>query len=465
MPIKSVFGKYSKGLQRRKQTADITGMIRSADIIVAQSTNEFGDVSLEGYNSAIGFLSSAQNDPRVALKMLQFQNLGLQLQDSINSAIGDVTFFQELIEDELDQAGEIFKDDPRNLILATSDIYSRASTNYIGDELPRILSKFSAGQKIPNEVFDYSDNLEKVTIQYLNVANSYVNPTVEGQVGPEAPEGFGFFVDSNPSTGQITGIRFMPVNSLNPAPKGYNKTDSFLDGTKHPIWLPTMQSGNQIISRLGDRLFKRKREGATSPDEVATLILNQQNVGFGLIGEFFETKKERNINLKEFGFNPLNVPTAAVLRDGSGSLLYLDSKNILHDVEDEDALRKWLDTSNRNGQEEIDKAYRVSRAFLSDRIVAGVGDPYGPDISAGITKGLGGGALSFPTVPRVAGQEPSGSLPAITGAPTPPRIIEGGRTQRFGTEVAKGVAETEQQILGGAQQFFGKIKEGRIFNP
>ena len=161
MPIVSVYGRYSKGLERRTPTADVTGSIRAADIVVAGSTDVLGNPTLEGYQAAINVLKPLASEPKVALKILQFENLALGLNDDINRAVGDVTFFQETLSDALDEAGQRQKDDPLGLILTTAELYIAAFDDYNRNEMPQIMARFKGGQKIPDEVFNYSDELER----------------------------------------------------------------------------------------------------------------------------------------------------------------------------------------------------------------------------------------------------------------------------------------------------------------
>lgn len=476
MPIVSVYGKYAAGVKKRKKgTSDITGIIRQAKILLASGTDDFGNNTIEGYQSANEYLSSFQGDPRISLEMLDNENAALGLVDNLIQAQNSVTLFRAGLEDKLDDIAERSKGDPLSMIYATADLYLEASDLFQENEMPLILSRLSSGQKIPSEVLNFSDELESKAIRIAAAANSFTTPDFtapDGELGPEFPEAYGFITQTNPATGKVSSMRFEAISSLSPVPAGYFKTDSFNGGTKIPVYIPTIREGNKIIGRLAGRTFISTVEPGESPEEVSTRILKQQDVGeLPLFGEFFEFRQKerrREIDFSEFSFDVFDIPRSTVLRDGAGNFSYLDKDNVIHSVESLESLRDIINSTGGDGERAISQAFRVTRNYLNQKSAFEKGDPI--TVPERITADLGGGSLAAPAtgigtdvLETGSGSrfQPRGPLEDKSVPETTPSGVSG----RVGSDFVKVHEESRQKIIGTARRFFERAKESKFLNP
>jgi len=469
MPIISVYGKYAKGIRKRTGvTADITGVIRQSDILRSSMADQFGNDTIEGFQVANEYLASYGGDPRVALKILDNKNNSLGLVDGIVQAQNDVTLFKASLEDSLDDIASRTKGDPNGMIFATADLYLEAADSFQEVTIPLVLERLSRGQKIPDSVLNFSNELGDRAAEMATAANAFIIPDEKGGLGPEVPEAYGFIIQTNPATGKVSSMRFQAISSLSPVPKGYNKTDSTIGRTKIPIYLPTTQEGNKVIARLGDRTFESTREAAESPEEVSTRILEQKDIGFH-IGSF--GAGEREIDTDQFIFDTFDIPRNTVLRDGAGNFSYLDKENILHSVEDLESLGRMITSSGGNGEEAISQAFRVTRGYLNGKVAFEKGDPITSSTLERMTKDLGGGgALTAP----ILGPE---EAPVEAGGRSrfqPRGFLQGARERvevrrsggpGVGEEFVKAHEESKEKVLGAARGFFERAKSSKFLNP
>lgn len=467
MPIVSVYGKYSTGLQKRKSKgADVTGIKRQAEILLASMTDQFGNRTVEGYQAANAYLAPYKSDPEVALKILQNNNLLFSLADKIIQARTDVSVFRSELDEDINDIAEAFKNDPVGMIYATSDRYFQAEDEYTA-VLDLALSRMSSGQKLPNDISNFSEELEQQSDDIALLANSFSGAIVdeEGNLDKSVAAGYGYMIQTNPATGKVTNMWVQPVNSLSKAPSGYSKTNSFVDGTNIPIYLPTIIEGNKVMARIGGITFRSKKEASGGPDEIATMILEQEDTGF------FFSKKESNISFGDLSFDKFDIPANTVLRHGLNQFSYLDSKNVLHRVEDINVLSSIIESSGRNADEEINRAFRVSKSYINEKLTSS-GPPINKESLGSLVSNLGGGALHTPLPEETRQQLQSSSAFSSRGnanSSVRPQLEQTpyrgpGATSRYGSDIVKGLEETQQKIVGGTKSFFKKVSEGTLFN-
>ncbi len=477
MAMRNALGKYAGSFVARKggSTADVSGIIRLSDITLLQNLDQFGKPTAAGYKSALQVLEPYMSDDRVQKKALEFDQSLLQFTNRQIDAELDLQIFDQSVEDALDDASRRFAGDPIGLIQANADIHTAAEDLYVQDLLPRILDKFEAGDAIDSKYFNKSDDLEAKSRIYATAANAISFGEFDN------PDAYGFVIQTNPQTGKIVSTRFQPIDSLNKKPEGFSRSDTTISvgGSEVPIYLNWAPSGNQRVSRLGDRKFTAARgEGSRRKDEFNETVLEQDFPALsGLFPGGVRPSKERSINLSQLLYDEFDIPENTVLKTGSGQLMYMGSNGALSRVDDPEVLARMLNETGRNGAEEIVNAFRVTENYLANQ----AGFQSGPTINQSFfetaAEQLGGGRSVAP--PGVA--LPGGPAPPVAGGPVTarqsvvpqlqsvapplqaqtPAPLQSFQPVRSASEkVETGV----QELVSGVRRFFQSRSGDRAFN-
>ncbi len=473
MAMRNALGKYAGSFVARKggSTADVSGIIRLSDITLLQNLDQFGNPTAAGYQAALQVLEPYMSDDRVQKKALEFDQSRVQFGNRQIDAELDLAIFDQSIEDALDDASRRFAGDPVGLIQANADIHTAAEDLYVQDLLPRILDKFEAGDAIDSKYFTKSDELEASSRIYATAANAISFGEFDN------PDAYGFVIQTNPQTGKIVNTRFQPIDSLNKKPEGFSKSDTTIKvgGSEVPIYLNWASSGNQRVSRLGDRKFTAARgEGSQRKDEFNETVLKQDFPALaGILPGGVQPSKERSINLSQLLYDEFDIPENTVLKTGSGQLMYLGREGVLSRVDDPEVLARVLNETGRNGAEEIVNAFRVTENYLANQSNFKLGPTFDESFFATAAEQLGGGR----TVAL-----PGGPAPAVAGGPVTarqtrqvPQLQSVARPFEFQTpaplqsfQSARSAAEKvetgSQELVSGVRRFFQGRSGDRALN-
>lgn len=230
----------------------VSRAIKLADIYIASNTDNRGKVADPSvYQTAIAtYLAPYVNDLSVQKKIAGYQNssksLSASQQDSENSVAALKLKEQgSWIYDE-DQNSSSF----RNSSLVANSI-SENLDMLVAETVATINEKQAANKDISglqgylNELSPKADRMRSLSAQLDS-----------GQ--PQTLDGYGYFVDSDPTTGVIRGTSIMPTDMLPQEQKSKVRTDSFvnINGTRIPIYLPTIKdAGGSYLSNLGGKQY------------------------------------------------------------------------------------------------------------------------------------------------------------------------------------------------------------------
>lgn len=476
MPIKSVLGKYSGQFQKRTKgpgTIDVTAILRQASI-ERESRQVRGKDTVDGLLAAINYLRPFVGEQRVELRLLELNNGIAIVENRQRQGQLGVGTVRAKLQESLNVVSQLFGNDPRALMQKTADVYNTIFDLYVEETLPLIQENFELGDAASVEAVSFGNELQDKANAHSEIVNSFNQP-IEGRIGPQDPEAFGYYVQTNPSTGTVISVLFESVDSLNPKKAGFSKTDSFaqVNGVDIPIYLNWFGRGNKRIARLGNREFEANRDqDAKDSDEFGLIVLEQQRVGlrFGRFGA-----SELVVDLNVVSHSPLDIPRNNVIRDSFGSLSYVNNDGQIRLVESENALRRLLDEIPGNDPDEmIDGAYIASRTYVRSRAQFLGGEPITDDMFAPI-EGIPG-VIVPGGVPQVDGAPFIGPQPAPVVEPAVPPVGEpeapplqpdiiragarevAGEARLLATErTAETIERTTREVVSGARRLFERV--------
>lgn len=348
---KSIYG-FAQSVE--SSGSGVTTALRLYQRAIAQGAGEAGVIeNPDIYRQARdAYLAPLADDVRVSTKIAESINDENRLRDKKNDVDLATSVFKEQVNDILKTYAQSYYQSPSNLVMTTAFVYNTA-VDELGAEIE---SRRAAGQGIGDMqslMSDYSSKADKM---------SRLARQVMANGKPQNPNGYGWFIKTNPDDGSIISLELDGVDSTDKA-SGYTRTAQYYGDI--PVWTNTVvdekgktvarigqnkyelqdNENGKILKNIGKQyggFFKGYLPGGKSPDEVREL--------------------NRNINLGgiEFG-NVLRLPTGSVAKDAAGNYYYYGADGV-YKAPNKENLSKFLNNTGTPIGDVDSSAFPISQS-------------------------------------------------------------------------------------------------------
>ncbi len=316
---------------------------KSGETIASQNYNKFiarhkadspsGEITdpnvyLEG---AELYLQPLINDPSIATKFFQAQADANALQSDIEDEAFTSNKFQSDLEERLFQEMELAVEkgaEPETMVERVTFLY---------DQVSELLRNEIESRDINQQPFDTLIPLQEEFSSKADRFSELFNDMLAGTENVSR-ENFGFFIQTNPDTGQIMSVQFdAQAGGKTAPPKGMARTNSQIAGI--PVFLNTFDSDSK--ARLGDKEYDvrfakdelgRRDKVAISEDSIKGIgkisEALQGALGVGSAKPVLEAKdiKPDEVSLAGAQLGAFQVPTNRTLRDSKGNFYFVDQE-------------------------------------------------------------------------------------------------------------------------------------------
>lgn len=318
-----------------------TDINRLYDIAVAGATDDSGRITDPAvYKKAREtYLDPYVSEPAVLKKKLESVNNERQLTDSIEKSFNSSKTLERTLKDNLLTNIYGFTNDPERLVTLQNEEYQ----DFLSEVSKNIESARLDGDQ--NAVNTWMGLAEKYSQEAQNVHEGALQLST-GLTG-DALNQFGFFIETNPSTGQIKNITFQDRTKI--SGDDYMQVDSSLkrsDGSfiESPVFVNAVQvigedgTGESFYAKVGNETF----EGDASESLVKQ--------GTGMIAKAkamftSETREnQKSIDLSQTVHQNYPVtPSGTIVKDSFGNF-YLNSEEGYKKADSPEVLRDFLST-------------------------------------------------------------------------------------------------------------------------
>jgi len=365
------------GIKKYIPTSNIsTDSIRQAENYIKTHTDETGQVSdSQVYNNAISILAPLSDDLQVANKIADYKNKAAQLDTKVENAENDLNMFKYKLDASIMDVTKDSKGDAQSLVFSIANKYQIALDEFNDVILDKVLSSIPKGQKVPQTILDYKDELSGKVKTMTDLANSYLIQDPKTKLnGPTTPDAYGVLIKTNPQTGAIVNFDIQEVNSMDKVAGGYTKTNARYG--RLPIYLNTYTDKRMIKGNLGGIEFVSAKEdvevgGTTVGKNILMGKFGEEAGGIGvgawlsrMVGSIGEGTKvglkeqQQEFNLAAIPFDYYSIPANSVVKDGKGNYYWLDNGFKLYKAKDRDILQRYLQSIGQG-------SYDVNNSFLA----------------------------------------------------------------------------------------------------
>lgn len=371
MPIflKNVASAY-RGLAA--PTGSIVGRINTLvdDYLAkAQATSEFGAIDDPNvYQSLIDLLQPYAGNAKIQAKIDNLLADKKQLETKMQNVVENKSFIDNNLNDALLQIAKNYYNNPQALIMKTAELYNAAKDQLDNEIIPRAIRKVGVGNALPADILNYQKQINDKATDMLRLYNSYVTGT-----GPQNPDAYGVFIQTNPDNGLPVSVQVKPVSSLDPELNGYIKTNNVRYGTI-PVYLNTENIDGKEVGRLivsSDKNGNPVSQDYTYNKDSKMLEGSRPNEKsiFGI--NWFESAATKLTeqaldwsNLKQFGADYVGIPANSVMRDSQNNYYYMDNSGKTSKALSKESMGAYLQQIGKNKEDVNNRAYLINADFL-----------------------------------------------------------------------------------------------------
>lgn len=355
-------------------SAQALDLIRKSHLSQTQG-GEFANVAeIDSYIEKLKKMN--QSDPKVQEEILDMENKKLQFQANQQDLISTKGVYETILQKAVSNAIKNNFNNPKDVLASLAAIYGDASANYSEQVLSKVFDKYGTTKEVPAEMLNFSKELEAKGKTYADLFNSYnFQDPQTGEIGALDPNGFAVLIDSNPATGKVISMDFVPTDKL---PDGYLRADVPLNMGEGAKKLPTYlksydvgvtEAGTKIKgARLGNFEFagtteaKKKEDDkrigngilkAQKPEESVWKSLARVFLPVSLEYKWLGRSVERDYDtFKKSGVNPANgfefdstdLPGNSLVQVGSKTYYQDDNGGLMELAGSGDEAKQNLDT-------------------------------------------------------------------------------------------------------------------------
>jgi hypothetical protein len=362
---------------------------------------------------------------------------------------------------------------PQALIMKTAELYSSVYDYLQNEAIPTATKKAGIKGNVPNDLITYAKQVQDKSNDMLRLANGYVSGT-----GPQNPDSYGVYIQTNPDNGLPISIKIQPVSSLDTSMSGYKITNNVTYGGL-PVYLNTVQGQNgeeygAIASGDGNTVNKfilNPKTGGGSgmlegqaPEGKSGFLGIGGGTGFlGWGGAATGAKELDWSGIKNFGADYVGIPANSVLRDTQNNYYYIDNQGNNSKATNKYAMETFL---QKNGQaDKIKSAYLVNSDFLNAHPWQ-VANPDGTTKNNVISDGYSGGLVDS-KLPIQGPPEPPKNTSSVPAGPTSPIGFTGNfkSSNQTATPATASLTKEKQpkEVVGGQYDFKATVSKAAGF--
>lgn len=339
----------------------------------AQAGSEFGTIdNPQVYQSLIDLLSPYAGNAKIQAKIDNLLADKKKLEANFNSINQDKNNIDVNLNDGLLQIARTYYSNPQALIQKTAELYNSVYEYLKNEAIPIATKKAGISGNVPNDLINYAKQIQDKSNDMLRLANSYISGT-----GPQNPDSYGVFIQTNPDNGLPISIKIQPVSSLDTSMSGYKITNN-VTYAGLPVYLNTVldQNGDEYGAvASGDSIYKYVLNPKTGGGSGMLEGIGPQGKsgflgiggGTGFLGWGKTTVGSTELDwsgLKNFGADYVGIPPNSVLKDAQNNYYYIDNSGKTLKAGSKEAMGAYLQIIGKNKDDVNNRAFLVNSDFL-----------------------------------------------------------------------------------------------------